>query len=1022
MNPKNHPTLFSRVLFVLLSIGIAWTAHASQAGTGEIRGRVVNEATGDYLGSVRITVEGTSIETITNSFGEFRLPAVPAGEAVVLANHAGLGTRRETVIVVPGQTVHVAHSLGLRIMSEHASAPVALEPYSVQASMVSAEALALAEQRNAPNIKNVISPGEFVDTADGNIGEFIRFVPGVEILYNPTNAGAVFLRGMPASGTLVLMDGSPTAPAINGNVRAFDLNTAANANIERIEVSKVPTPDMPANAVGGMINVVSKSGFSRSTPLFTYNLYTTYNALGGKFSPSLSKRPGPDHVSAERHVQLAYELSYILPLRKDMAFTFSAGRAPRYNPSEFHTPTWNHQTLQQVSYIANAYISHVDLQTAKGTFDWRPGTDNTIQFSYNLTDRKSYTRQNRFVYNMGANTTGDHTFVQGNASGVGSLQRTSAANHQNRFLELGSMRFKHDGRIGLIDGHLSYSRGRFALSDMDHGVFSGMTSTLSNLVIQADGLGGIKKREMPVVAARDRSGQPVDVLGIGNYTLASVSSAPTDVRNEVTSGGLNFHKQLQGRFPINVKTGVYTEKMSRTRTADSKTYTFTPPGGATGRLVGSHDLVAREFSDYHYFDTTGGTRFKPDFLSFDRMFGLYKANPSWFVLNESAAYINSVNSEIEIDETITAAYLRGDRKFVDNRLWVMAGVRYEHTATDGLGPKDDVGATFSRDANGQFLRSATGALIPVSTNALETARLRYTRLAVRQKASYDGLYPSVNSSFAITNDLLVRAAYARTIGRPDLHQIIPSTVITAPTDAGTGRITVVNSGLEPWSANNYDLTVEAYNIKNVVASASWFYKDIKNFFASTSTPVTPEILNSLQLSEEYLNYIYVTSRNAGSAAVSGFELSYQHTLTFIPVIGRNLRIFGNLTRLSLSGPNAGVFTEFSNKNVNGGISYVHKRFVTKFAFSHHGWVRRDNAAASATTLPGSYQWRAPATKYDISAEYRFHRRFSLYGSVRNLTSEPMKTSVANEVTPAFAKPRNYQFVPAMYTLGVKGSF
>jgi len=47
--------------------------------------------------------------------------------------------------------------------------------------------------------------------------------------------------------------------ATSGPSRATSLQTISLVNATRIEVYKVPTPDMPASSLGGSINLVSKT-------------------------------------------------------------------------------------------------------------------------------------------------------------------------------------------------------------------------------------------------------------------------------------------------------------------------------------------------------------------------------------------------------------------------------------------------------------------------------------------------------------------------------------------------------------------------------------------------------------------------------------------------------------------------------------------------------------------------------------------------------------------------------------------
>jgi len=41
------------------------------------------------------------------------------------------------------------------------------------------DAIAINEQRYAPNLKNVVAADSLGDVMDGNVGEFLKFLPGV---------------------------------------------------------------------------------------------------------------------------------------------------------------------------------------------------------------------------------------------------------------------------------------------------------------------------------------------------------------------------------------------------------------------------------------------------------------------------------------------------------------------------------------------------------------------------------------------------------------------------------------------------------------------------------------------------------------------------------------------------------------------------------------------------------------------------------------------------------------------------
>ena len=69
----------------LLALALIFVSplHA-QVATGSIEGRVLHAASGRYLDRVRVTVEGTLLETFTDELGAYRVDGVPARWSVSL--------------------------------------------------------------------------------------------------------------------------------------------------------------------------------------------------------------------------------------------------------------------------------------------------------------------------------------------------------------------------------------------------------------------------------------------------------------------------------------------------------------------------------------------------------------------------------------------------------------------------------------------------------------------------------------------------------------------------------------------------------------------------------------------------------------------------------------------------------------------------------------------------------------------------------------------------------------------------
>src|SRR5688500_3676128 len=154
---------------------------AQIAGVGTIEGRAVNSRTGEYLANARVTVENTPLETFTDSDGHFRLTNVPVGTARVTAFYTGLPPLTTTLNVTAGQIVR--HDIALAAVDGRPDPGVVkLDEFRVETSReMDAAALAINEQRFASNIKNVVSTDEFGNVAEGNVAEFLKFLPGVTI-------------------------------------------------------------------------------------------------------------------------------------------------------------------------------------------------------------------------------------------------------------------------------------------------------------------------------------------------------------------------------------------------------------------------------------------------------------------------------------------------------------------------------------------------------------------------------------------------------------------------------------------------------------------------------------------------------------------------------------------------------------------------------------------------------------------------------------------------------------------------
>ena len=235
-------------------------------------------------------------------------------------------------------------------------------------------------------------------------------------------------------------------------------------------------------------------------------------------------------------------------------------------------------------------------------------------------------------------------------------------------------------------------------------------------------------------------------------------------------------------------------------------------------------------------------------ISPSRAWAAYQANPALFsqtLAQVVAQETGRINNSERIRETVSALYAQGEARLFQSRLRVLGGVRYEQTADDGVGAFSDPNAVFVRNANGTIARDAAGNQIrrpeAGAVGSLEQLRLTLKERAARSKRTYDGYYPSLHLTYEARENFLVRAAYARTYGRPNFTDIIPRTIVNErdlredelnDPNVIKGTVTVRNVGLRPWTADNYDISLEYYTKHGGLLSAGVFRKEISNFFGN----------------------------------------------------------------------------------------------------------------------------------------------------------------------------------------------
>jgi TonB-dependent receptor len=1034
-----------------LSSGLVTPALA-QESTGTVSGRVLNVGTGRYLNNARIVLEGTNRETFTNEFGEFRLNDVPAGEAKIRAIYTGLDDKVVSVSVVAGQSVN--SEITLTSAERYGDEKVfQLDAFTVQSNReYEGDSLATNEQRYAGNIKVVMASDTFGAINEGNPGEFLKYLPGVTVDYVAADVRTVSVRGFASNFSNVYWDGMRLTSSNSGNAgRAFEFEQVSINNTSRTEIVKVPTPDIPADSLGGSVNFVSKNAFERKGAQFNYRGYFNLNSEN---TEAFSKTPGPESGKKSFKVLPSFDFDYTLPVNDRFGLVITGLNSNQHVEQHRWQPTWNY--AQAGATPTNPYLQQWQLQDGPKTTtraslgvkaDWKITDNQVISLGVQNNYYKTFFGNRNFNFNMGTTATATGTggvsvpltwgpnFVE-SASGRGSV--TMGGSHRDKLgnTAAANLFWKLTKNDWVVDSGFSAAQSRTWYRDITRGWFSGVNT-------QLQGVRNLRADNAPLpgmtFTARDANNAVIDPYNLANHRLTTMRSSPADAKASIRNFRLNAERHLGGfSFPLSVKVGADWRSEVRDNRRYQNDYTFL---GADG-VANTADDIASAYLDSIYSgeDPYFGSP-KIQWPSPNAMGSLFATNPGYFRLGTGTA-VTGVQAETfridnseRIKEDVTAGYVQLEGKLLNNKLRFVTGVRYELTEDKGEGRLFNPDAVWQRTSNGAYVdgdlvtagiqrvrRTDAGAV-----GSMEELRLTRQERGFKADREYDNYAPSLHLTYNITNDLVARFAYAQTFGRPDYSNIIPNTDIDEndldPNAIGT--ITVRNTALRPWVADNYDLSLEYYFDKGGFVSIGGFQKDIKDFWKRKAGTLDQALADELGLESRYVGWQVDTTINEGTSMVNGAEFSIVRPLNFefLPEFTRSFQVRMNGTLLHLTGNEASAFQGFISKSGNFSVSYNKRPWVVNVNVNYRGTQRnaiQTGAQYGATT--GFYEYYRARYNIDLSAEYKLNKKLAFFVGARNILNEPQVLERYNADSTWYSRVFRHEEFGINFTAGVKGTF
>jgi len=1038
----------------LLAAGLAHfsTSAFSQATGGTIEGRVFNTRNGEYLEKARVTIEGSQLETFTDSTGQYRFVNVPTGTARVRAFYTGLVAQSVAVSVGAGQIAQRDFNLAdADARPGTGDTTVKLDQFIVSTSKeMDGAAIAINEQRFAANVMNVVAADEFGAVAEGNVGEFLKFLPGITIDYVGGDARTISMNGVPPDNVPVTVGGFNLASAqSSGTARTVELEQVSINNVARIEVSYTPTPETTGSALAGAVNMVPRGAFERSRPQFNGSVYVMMRDA----ERSLRKTPGPIRDETYK-IHPGFDFSYVAPVNRTFGFTLSGGHSTQYTMQDFTQSTWRGVSAATSAPTAanpfgnlpdttpdKPYLSDYTVRdgtkvtqrsSAGATIDYKLSRNHRVSFAfqYALFDAEFNNRSLLFLVNR-VNPGDYDTFNTNGYAGAGEIRVSTGSRDKRGTTYMPTLRYYYDGPVWKGEAGAGLSHATNHYTDIARGYFNATQVRRTNVTVAFRDIFFLRPR---IITVHDGvTGAPVNPYALSSYNLNTANSDARETADMQRSAFANLRRDFMlGRIPFSIKTGVDIRHSMRDIRGENPTYTHVGSDGVNTAnpnvANGANDNAGSAgILDEIFSQRQGVYGFPP--IQYPSNFKLWEyatRNPNYWTINRDTEYARRVELSKHAEEVISSAYVRGDMQLFERRLKLVGGVRVEQTNVSGEGRLIDPTRNFQQRPDGSYILGANGRPLTIAPAGVQTTMLTNVDRGLRAEKEYFRWFPSLNASFNLRENLIARAGYYHSVGRPNFSQYagsltLPDTELPAST---SNRITVNNAGIKAWEARTYKVTLEYYFERVGLFSVGAFRRDFTNMFATTVFNASPEFLSLYSLDpDDYDRFDVSTQYNLqNQVRMTGIDFNYKQALTFLPPWARGLQIFANGSAQRAIGDETNAMANYIPRSGSWGISLSRPAYNLRVNWNYRGKHRRGLVAAGRSIEPNTYNWGTKRLYLDVLGEYYFYKRFAVFANLRNIGDATEDFEIHNPRTPEHAQFRQREDFGSLWTFGLKGTF
>ena len=903
-------TLFALLLFLAPMVTFAQST---------LKGRVLDE---NGLGLPGATIKLTDLEntgTISNEDGFYLLQNIPTGKHTLEISYIGYSNNIQEINATEGITeVSIVLDPGVTINGE----------VLILGDRLKGQAKALNKQKTNANITNVVAADQIGRFPDANVGDAMKRIPGITMQGDQGEARNIIIRGMAPQLNSVMINGN-RIPSAEGDNRNIQMDLIPSDMIQTIEVNKAITPDMDADAIGGSVNLVTRS--APSGQRISGTLASGYNAL--------SQKPIWTGGLIYGNRFLNNKLGAVMSLSYNN-HKFGSDNVEAEWVEGDDTPAYV-ETFEQRVYEVQRIRRSASLN-----LDYEFNNKNSIYVNsmYNWRDD----RENRYVYALKDMSEPDENGVSF-TEGLERETKGGINNNRNKSSRLEDQRVR---TVSLGGKHLF---GNAELTWM--GAFSRASEERPN-------------ERYAVFAAEPEievggEDEPQGILFYQNLSdprKPTFTPAPSD---GTSLAGNDASVQDLSIFELDAITEEYqlTEETDKNGRVDLKLPIAKNSFIKVGARVRSKEKFRRNsFNEYSY---------KNDNIESLDQAGLVDKTDDGFLPGKEYAA-----------GQFASAHWLGNLNLEDTAVFEKEDKPDEYLA-DNYEASEDITAAYAM-AN----ISITPKFSTIIGARIENTSLEYTGNVIENeedllrkqttKDNYTNFLPGVHLKYNATNNLILRAAWTNAIARPNYYDLVPY-VDNRPDDE---ELFIGNPDLNPTTSMNFDLMAENYFKSVGLVSLGFFNKNLNDFIYVQQSKNADDFdvyqpqnggtatVNGIETSFQrqldflpgfakgfgvYLNYTYTNSKAKGVANEDG-EL-------------RN--------DLGLPGTAKNLF--------NVSLSYETKKLIARLSLNH--------SSDYIDEVGGSEfydRYYDKQTFVDLNASYALTKNWRVFFEANNLTNQPLR--------------------------------